>query len=281
MQNNTTTTTTETLSKNTPCVPEIPQDDSKHPVNQYIIGEGGFAKVYDSTITVENVIFKCIPLHSFYESEISFLKKVRDIPGTVNFLNYFILKYHAYITMEKIPNAIDLQRFLNHHGPLSEHHLKHVLKQLINILLKCKNKNILHNDIKEENILIDPVSFEITLIDFGAAENWHDNDRHTYRGTTLFSCPEWRRFHFYTADQMTSWNIGLLTFGMLHQYSPIENIQDIDRFTENNLFAYSKTLPETISDSLRSFLFQCLDPDPAARLKLDDMLSTSWFHDKN
>lgn len=276
MQNNN-TTTTETLD--TPCVPKIPQDidKSEHTVNQYFIGKGGFAKVYDSTITVENVIFKCVPLNQFYESEITFLKKVRDIPGTVNFITYFILKYHVYITMEKIPNTMDLHQFLNNYGPLPEHHVKQILKQLIIILLKCKDKGIVHNDIKEENILIDPDSFEITLIDFGSAANWHDTDRHTYRGTTLFSCPEWRHFHFYNANQMTSWNIGLLTFGMLHQYSPIHNIQDIDRFTEDNLFAYSETLPETISDSLRSFLMQCLDPDPSARLKLNDMLSASWF----
>jgi serine/threonine protein kinase len=103
--------------------------------------------------------------------EIEFLCKLRNVSGVVHYKSYFFDDQYVYTVLEKIRHTIDLYDYITKcNGYLSEALTKTILKQLIGILMECRQKGILHNDIKETNILINPLSKKITLIDFDAAE---------------------------------------------------------------------------------------------------------------
>ena len=197
------------------------------------------------------------------------------MPGVVQYLAYFFDDYFVYIVLKKIRKTIDLYDFITkHNGKINESLTKSILKQLISILLNCKSKGVCHNDIKETNILIDPLSKEITLIDFDAAEEWTENCIYTkYRGTWQYSCPEWQVRGCYTPDDMCSWSIGVLMYSMLCGTLPFNSPTQIiyDDLPENTV--------TFMSPSAFTFLRRCLDKNNAYRIKIQDMHSAPWFQE--
>lgn len=62
----------------------------------------------------------------------------------------------------------DLYRYLKHHGALNEEEMKVVVKQVIEALVFCHYKQIVHWDIKPANVMvIEDELKNIKLIDFG------------------------------------------------------------------------------------------------------------------
>ncbi len=47
---------------------------------------------------------------------------------------------------------------------------RHIARQLMIALQHCKSRGVLHRDVKLENILFNPESHELTLIDFGCGD---------------------------------------------------------------------------------------------------------------
>ena len=123
-----------------------------------------------------------------------------------------------------------------------------------------------------DSILIDPLSKEITLIDFDAAEEWEENCVYKrYHGTWQYSCPEWQARRCYSANDMCSWSIGILMYSMLCGTLP---------FNSPTQIIYSELPDNTLtfmSQSAYTFLTKCLDKNNVNRIKLDDMLSEPWF----
>ena len=65
----------------------------------------------------------------------------------------------------------DLHTFLKEKKEeIEESGIACIMKQIFSVLAYLKGKNIVHRDIKEDNILINPNNLHIKLIDFGAAK---------------------------------------------------------------------------------------------------------------
>ena len=139
------------------------------------IGRGGFGVVYAAkrksdgvevaikevskdidTLTEDNV-----PL------EVALMQRVNDVPGVIKLITYFDTSDSFYVVMERF-NSKDLFDFINDQGPLSEHMTRELFMQLVDTVIKCHEKGVVHRDIKDENILIDINTFKIKLIDFGS-----------------------------------------------------------------------------------------------------------------
>ncbi|KAI6201572.1 hypothetical protein M3Y96_00856600 [Aphelenchoides besseyi] len=59
-----------------------------------------------------------------------------------------------------------------------------------NTVYECMQRKIVHRDIKNENILIDLISGNTKLIDFGAATFTSSRRRRNFQGTRLYTAPE-------------------------------------------------------------------------------------------
>jgi len=236
------------------------------------IGEGGFGTIYETTLDNNiPVIIKCIN-KNVYSNEISMLKKVKNVPNVIQYIKHYSHKNKIYIVMNKIPNVIDLFFYISEKKFLSEETSKIIFKQLITILLNCKNKNILHNDIKDENILINPNNLEITLIDFGSAQIWNDNYKYThYTGTIVYCCPEFFITGLYTANGITVWSLGILLYNMLYGNIPFHSIYEIKKKYFN-----IPDQPE-ISNLCKSLLYQCLSKNETSRIPLEQIKHHPWL----
>ena len=67
---------------------------------------------------------------------------------------------------------LDLRTFAKERREeISENDIANIMKQIFQVLTYLKAKNIVHRDIKEDNILINPQNLHIKLIDFGGRED--------------------------------------------------------------------------------------------------------------
>ena len=64
----------------------------------------------------------------------------------------------------------ELSKFMANNKPFSESSVAYIMKQVFQILVYLKTKSIVHRDIKENNILINPQNLQIKLIDFGVSK---------------------------------------------------------------------------------------------------------------
>ncbi|CAH8561216.1 unnamed protein product [Heterobilharzia americana] len=122
--------------------------------------------------------------------EISILKTLEH-PHIVCMLDFTWDASYVYIIMEYCGGG-DLSRFLKQKRRLDELLVQHFLQQLALALQYLKSKNIVHMDLKPQNILL--TSFNnpsLKLADFGFAQCIEGTARkNEVRGTLLYMAPE-------------------------------------------------------------------------------------------
>jgi serine/threonine protein kinase len=101
---------------------------------------------------------------------------------------------------------------------MTEQDAKEVIKQTLSCLLFLHSKNIVHRDLKLENIMFsstDETILKIRIIDFGFATEY---DRITgmqlILGSPLFMAPELVKKEVYD-ERVDIWAIGVLTYILL------------------------------------------------------------------
>jgi len=202
--------------------------------------------------------------------EIALMQQVADVPGVIRLIDYFDMTDSYYIVMERF-NSKDLFDFISDQGPLSENLARQLFKQVLDIVVQCHARGVLHRDIKDENLLIDLTSHQIKLIDFGSGTYLHDGVYTDFEGTRVYSPPEWIKYRKYRADGLTVWSLGILLFDMLCGDVPYESDEQI-LAAELAWFPQQKISPEA-----KALIRQCLKPNPEERLSLSELLSSPWL----
>ena len=90
-----------------------------------------------------------------------------------------------------------------------------IIKSLINSVIQIQKINIFHRDIKLGNIVINTITNEIRLIDWGMAEFYHPGQVYSSRVSTLPYKPPELLLEFECYDMsIDTWLIGMV-FGCL------------------------------------------------------------------
>ena len=157
---------------------EGPRDFHRLYTLEGILGKGGFGTVHAGlrkrdglAVAVKEVskvrVVNMDP-HTHLPLEVALMQQVNDIPGVIRMIDYFDMSDCFYIVMERVNNCKDLFDFISEKGPLQESLAKRLFQQIIDTVIQCHNKGVLHRDIKDENILIDLATNQLKLIDFGS-----------------------------------------------------------------------------------------------------------------
>ncbi|XP_048009404.1 serine/threonine-protein kinase pim-2-like [Megalobrama amblycephala] len=130
-----------------------------------------------------------------------------------------------YITvLERPPHCENLIEFLDRHrGTIKEDVASVIIKQATLAAQTCCQRGVLHRDIKLENLLINPDTLDIKIIDFGCGEILTD------AGYT--SVAEYEINREYHGEPATVWSLGMLMFAMLCGKFP--ESEDLDELDEN------------------------------------------------
>lgn len=106
-----------------------------------------------------------------------------------------MIKDIVYISMEYISGGL-MFNLCQNLGGMGEDAGRLFFRQLVRVMEYMNNKNVVHRDIKIENILLDE-KMNIKLADYGFATYRKIDNLKTYRGTMSYMAPEIKKGELY------------------------------------------------------------------------------------
>ena len=256
-----------------------------------LIGQGAFGKVnLGLNVLTGRIVaiksFDKIKLNNtenknkiFYETDL--MKKLNH-PNITKILECFESEKYYLIIMEYI-NGGNLFSFVKKRRKLSEKTAKFLFRQIILGIKYIHSQNIVHRDIKLENILID-VNNNIKICDFGIGKILDNNNNKLYDqcGTPMYMAPEIllsNKDKGYYPFPVDLWSSGIALYIMLSGTLPfsLNNNKDKKNYLQYCIVHNQPKNIDHISDDAKNLLNGLLEKNPKKRFNCDDCLNHPWL----
>jgi serine/threonine protein kinase len=256
-------------------------------VSRKRIGKGSFSTIYKAFNTQDNneyaikeVLIDKKSIKSNVKREFLVLKKL-DHPNIVKLYDLIIdTNYNnIYFVFDYFKNG-DLANFLGN-KPLKEKFCRKYSKQLANGLKYLTDNNILHRDLKPQNILLTD-DFNIKIADFGFARKVEkDMLLNTLCGSPMYMAPEIINKQDYSIKS-DLWSVGIIIYQMIFGKVPFEvnNFVQLIKKINNEPIKFER---EGInpSQSCLNLIQNLLKIQVEDRLSWDDFFFHPWlFNDE-
>ncbi|XP_027345361.1 serine/threonine-protein kinase GRIK1-like isoform X1 [Abrus precatorius] len=257
-------------------------------IREYKIGSGSYGKValYRSSVDGKHYAIK-----AFHKSH---LLKLRVAPSETAMTD--VLREVLIMKMLEHPNIVNLIEVIDDpesdrfymvleyvegkwvcegSGPtcgLGEETARRYLRDIVSGLRYLHAHNIVHGDIKPDNLLITRHG-TVKIGDFSVSQAFEDDNDELRRspGTPVFTAPECLTYHGKAAD---TWAVGVTLYCMILGEYPFlgDTLQDTyDKIVNNPL-----VLPNDMNPRLKNLIEGLLFKDPRVRLTLGDVAEDSW-----
>ena len=173
--------------------------------NRYLVGErigiGGMAEVYQGQ---DNVLGRTVAIKVMlpqYAEDASFTARFRqEAAAAANLQSPYIVNVYdwgqdaesetSYIVMEYVRGS-DLKTAINQRGAINQHKVAEIGSQVCQALAVAHNLDIIHRDIKPQNIMVQPDG-NVKVMDFGIAraKNSVMEKTNAVLGTAHYISPE-------------------------------------------------------------------------------------------
>ena len=251
-----------------------------------ILGKGAFGKV---NLALHIASGKLVAIKSFnkkhlltehskekIKTEIDVLKKVRKNIFCTKIYDTFQTETHTLIVMEFI--CADLLGFLRKRERLNEKTAKIIFKQIVLGLKYMHKLNIVHRDIKLDNLLLD-LTNTIKICDFGVSKilNSPDEIMQDHCGTPAYIAPEVFKKKGYKGYSCDIWSMGVTLYYMLGGEQPFKgkNLEEMKK----NIFAKNYQKIASISKEASDLLDKMLTINPDERITLEEIIQHDWLKD--
>ena len=267
------------------------------------LGKGAFGEVFLTTKKGSNELYATKQLNKdifdnrntkkYFLNEINILKELSH-PNIVKFADLKRTANHFYIMMEYC-NGGELCKTLEAHisktgRPFSEEVVQSLMKQIISAFQYIHGKDIIHRDIKLENILLNyntnedkenknVIKATVKIIDFGFAARMEKTGlKYTTLGSPINMDPlilselrkRGKNINRVGYDQKADiWSLGTICYELAIGKSAFEanKIDDLIAKIEKGEY----TVPTNLSRELISFINGMLQYDPNQRLNIDQL----------
>lgn len=260
-------------------------------VREYKIGSGSYGKVvlYRSQADGKHYAIK-----AFHKSH---LLKLRVAPSETAMTD--VLREVLIMKMLDHPNIVNLVEVINDPktdhfymvleyvegkwvfegagppGGLEEHVARRYLRDIVSGLMYLHSHNIVHGDIKPDNLLITATG-TVKIADFSVSQVFEDENDMLRRspGTPVFTAPECclgKSYHGKTAD---TWAVGVTLYCMIFGQYPFlgDTLQDTyDKIVNNTVF-----IPDDMNPLLKNLFEGLLCKDPMQRMTLEAVALHPW-----
>eukprot|EP00842_Homolaphlyctis_polyrhiza_P002625 jgi/Hompol1/3363/HPOL_006491-RA len=190
-------------------------------------------------------------------------------PNIVQMSDFFQDEFYFYIVMPHRGN-MDLFEFIELNESPGEALIRNIFKQVVQAVHHLHTHNIVHRDIKDENIVIDQDTHAITLIDFGSGAYLDQNKNFTtFYGTMDFAAPEVLEGNPYDGRPQDVWALGILLYTLIYRENPFYSVDEI--LSETGL-----RIPFVLSADSLDLLQLLLSRDVDKRPTVAKLLEHSW-----
>nr|CUU00204.1 hypothetical transcript [Hymenolepis microstoma] len=237
-----------------------------------------------------------------YLKETHFLRKILNVPGCVQILDYFydksqgkyviVLEDLHFLGFDNLNEAL-----ANNNEFLTESNVSWILRETINTLRQIHELNILHCDIKPDNIFIHRKEKRIKLLDFNIATEIASDMLGVPRAKSIPCTPEYappevliQQHPWTSAGEI--WSLGATAFVLLCKKFPFSDPFMCHRaqpdYPEDSNFRLERDInprlhynngvvdklkapPIRLSLKAREFLMCCLHKNPKCRSSLQSL----------
>jgi calcium-dependent protein kinase len=256
------------------------------------LGDGSYGSVYlaINLMTKANVAMKKINKIKENEvddmeikNEIDILKKL-DHPNTAKILEFYSTPKAYYIVTDYC-SCGELYNQIKHE--YNENQLAVLFYQLFSALTYLHTNNIVHRDLKLENILISEIEkdkktgkkyFWIKIIDFGTAKIFEKNKKEkAIVGSSYYIAPEVLQKAY--NEKCDTWSAGVILYMLIVGRAPFDGADDeeiIENIKKGKFNSKHKKLVAS-SNEVQDLVKKLLEVNVNKRLSAQDALKHPWF----
>ena len=259
------------------------------------IGQGGFGDVFlaYNIYTNEKVaikkLFKTDDMLTESEiiNEIEILKRLNH-PDIVKILEFYKTEQAYYLISEYCPGG---ELFESPEQRLSETQISVIFKQILSGLSYLHSKNIIHRDLKLENILISDKEFveitgeeyfDIKIIDFGNAKFFEKNiTTNSIVGSSYYIAPE--IFMRKSGKESDLWSAGVILYMLIVGSPPFKGESEklVMSRVKKGVYEKNEMRWKNASKEVKDLIEKLLIFEPRKRLTAKEALEHEWFKKVN
>ncbi|KRY74358.1 MAP/microtubule affinity-regulating kinase 3 [Trichinella pseudospiralis] len=248
------------------------------------IGKGNFAKVKlaKHIPTGREVAIKIIDKTQLNPSSLQKLfrevriMKMLNHPNIVKLYQVIETEYTLYLVMEYASGG-EVFDYLVAHGRMKEKEARAKFRQIVSAVQYLHQKNIIHRDLKAENLLLGN-DMNIKIADFGFSNEFSlGNKLDTFCGSPPYAAPELFQGKKYDGPEVDVWSLGVILYTLVSGSLPFDG-QNLKELRERVLRGKYR-IPFYMSTDCENLLKKFLVLTPVRRASLEvTIMKDRWMN---